>query len=128
MKISIVEIKKLRPHEKINPQRLKQLRQKISADQKIRNPIIVDKNSFAILDGHHRTAVIRSLGLKKIPAYLVNYQSRDIKVLSRRTNIKVSKEMVLSHALSGKKLPVKTTRHIVPYRPRNINIPLKILV
>ena len=128
MRISIIEIKKLKPHEKTNPQRLKQLRQKILADKKIRNPIIVDKNSLTILDGHHRTAAARCLGLKRIPACLINYQNRNIKVLSRRTNIKVSKKMILSHALTGKKLPVKTTRHIIPHRPRNVNIPLKMLI
>jgi hypothetical protein len=37
----------------------------------------------------------------------------------------ISKEEVINYALSGKKFPPKTTRHIIPNRPRNWHVPFE---
>ncbi len=37
----------------------------------------------------------------------------------------ISKKEVISSALSGKKFPPKTTRHIIPKRPRNWHVPFE---
>jgi len=127
MKILLIEVKKLKSHEEINQKHLEKLKRRILIDGKIKNPVIVEKNSLTILDGHHRVQVVRLLKLKKIPAHLVNYTDPKIRVLPRRKNIKVSKAIVLFRAKSGNKFPVKTTRHIIPKRPLSCNIPLKFL-
>lgn len=127
MKIELVEIKKLKPHEKTNLRRLEKLKKRVLIDQKIKNPIIADRNSLTILDGHHRVETIRGLGLKKIPAYLVNYNNSKIRVIPRK-NIEVSKRAVLLHAKNGNKFPPKTTRHIIPKRPKGCNTPLEFLI
>lgn len=43
-------------------------------------PIVVDRNSLTILDGHHRHQAAVILGLDKIPVILVDYLSEDIKI------------------------------------------------
>jgi hypothetical protein len=127
MKIELIEIKKLKPHEKTNPVRMKKLKNRVLIDGKIKNPVIIDRNSLTILDGHHRVETVRLLGLNKIPAYLVNYNNSKIKVFPRK-NIRVSKKLVLSRAKYGYKFPAKTTRHIIPKRPLGCNTPLEFLI
>ncbi|MEJ2779235.1 ParB N-terminal domain-containing protein [Stygiolobus sp. RP850M] len=43
-------------------------------------PIVVDRSSLTILDGHHRHQAAVILGLDKIPVVLVDYRSEDIKI------------------------------------------------
>ena len=64
-------------------------------DNMIKQPIIVDRNTGIILDGHHRYNAARILGLKKIPVFFVDYLSDDVKIEKRREDIEVSKEIVL---------------------------------
>jgi ParB-like chromosome segregation protein Spo0J len=128
MKIELIEIKKLKPHEKTNLAHLEKLKKRVLIDGKIRNPIIIDRNSLTILDGHHRVETVRLLGLNKIPAYLVNYNDSKIKVFPFRKNIRVSKRAVLAHAKHDNKFPPKTTRHVIPKRPLGCNTPLEFLI
>jgi len=127
MKIELIEIKKLKPHEKTNLAHLEKLKKRVLIDGKIRNPIIIDRNSLTILDGHHRVETIRLLGLNKIPAYLVNYNDSKIMVLPRKKT-QVSKRAVLLRAMHGNKFPAKTTRHVIPKRPLGCNTPLEFLI
>ncbi len=127
MEIELVKIEKLKPHEKTDFSRLEKLRKRVLIDKKIKNPIIVDRDSLTILDGHHRVETIRLLGLSKIPACMVNYKDCKIRVFPRR-NIAVSKKVVLQKAKYGSKFPAKTTRHIIPKRPRGCNTPLEFLI
>jgi ParB-like chromosome segregation protein Spo0J len=121
----IVEICELKEHEKINKEYLKRLKQEIKLDKILKDPIIVDRNTKIILDGHHRFNGLKELGYKKILVYFVNYKSPEIRVQSRRKEIKVTKDRVIEVALSGKKFPVKTSKHLIPNRPRNICISLE---
>ncbi|WP_187152649.1 ParB N-terminal domain-containing protein [Acidianus manzaensis] len=50
-------------------------------------PVIVDENTFIILDGHHRTKASKILGIRKIPVYMVDYFDNRIKVNSFALNI-----------------------------------------
>ncbi len=127
MKIELIEIKKLKPHEKTDLAHLKKFKKRVLIDKKIKNPVIVDRDSLTILDGHHRVETIRLLGLNKIPAYLVDYNDSKVKVIPRKS-IEVSKRAVLLHAKNGNKFPPKTTRHIIPRRPKGCNTPLEFLI
>ncbi len=74
-----MRIDKLKPHEAVIDSLVEQLLQDIKQRGLI-YPIIVDKNTFTILDGHHRTEVFRRLGLKKIPAILIDYKQDYVSV------------------------------------------------
>jgi L-serine kinase (ADP) len=125
MKITHLSLKKLKPHEKVSPKRLAKLIRQISEQGYIANPIIVEKEHFIILDGHHRVKALLEMGYKKIPTVLVDYNDDDIVVISRRKKIKVSKKIIVEMALKQKMFPYKTSKHAIPLRPKNINIPLK---
>jgi ParB-like chromosome segregation protein Spo0J len=103
----------LREHEQIEDERLRQIREEIRREGRLRHPILVDKRSGAILDGHHRFRAYRELGFATIPCVLVDYQSDVISVRSRRPDITVSKAEVIRRALSGELFPPKTTQHIL---------------
>jgi len=81
-----------------------------------------------VLDGQHRLAALKALGAKLVPAFLVNYRSPWVKVSSWRPGVRVSKEMVIEAGLSGRKLPPKTSRHVVEgVEVPEVNVPLEAL-
>lgn len=108
-----VSLALLREHEQIESERLRQIREEIRREGRLRHPILVDKHSGVILDGHHRFRAYRELGFETIPCLLVDYHSEVVSVRSRRSDIAVSKAEVIRRALSGELFPPKTTRHIL---------------
>ncbi len=67
--IAVINNNNLKPHEQIKKNYLKKLLHQIKGDGFIDNPIIVDKNTMIILDGHHRFNVLKQLGIKSSPVY-----------------------------------------------------------
>lgn len=120
--IKLVLIAKLRAHEQVCPQRLEQLLAKIKQDGRLKNPIVVDRKTSVILDGHHRVESLRRLGCRVVPIMAVDYFSDQVKVFLRREEL--IKEIVLSRALNKRLLPSKTTRHLIKNRIRGVNIKL----
>ncbi len=78
--IALLEIEKLHDHEQIKEERLKSLIEEIKRDKEVKCPIIVDKYSNVVLDGHHRYFALKSLGCKFVPAHLIDYYDPHIKV------------------------------------------------
>lgn len=70
VKIKLIKNSLLKQHEKIRKNHLKKLLKEITSDGFLDNPIIVDKNTMIILDGHHRFNVLNLLGLSSSPVYL----------------------------------------------------------
>lgn len=126
---AIVNRNGLRPHEQIIGSRIEELVSEITTDGVLKQPVIVDKTSLVILDGHHRVTVLGKLGCIFIPAYLVDYHDEDIQVKSWRDPVqsKVTKESVLVAGLTGHLLPPKTSRHIWPWRLNPCPVPIKTL-
>lgn len=127
-KISIVPNNLIKQHERIRKNHLKKLFNQIRHDGFISDPIVVDKNTMVLLDGHHRFNAIKLLGLTSSPVYLVDYKSRKIKVTSWRGGKKVTKRVVIRAGLSGELLRPKTSRHLIPERPTGLKIPLSKLI
>jgi hypothetical protein len=128
-KISIIKNSLLRQHEKIRKHHLEELSSQIKKDGFISDPIIVDKNTMIILDGHHRFNAIRQLGLTSSPVYLVNYKNRKIKVTSwRKGGEKITKKLVIKAGLSGSLLRPKTSKHFIPERPIGVKTSLSKLI
>lgn len=109
-----IPIEALREHEETDPTRFTEVFRIIQSEGKLDIPIIVDANSYVILDGHHRFRVYKTLGLKEIPCVLVDYFSHHVQLFPRRPDIPVSKEDVIARALKGELYPAKTTRHVFP--------------
>ena len=113
LEIALIELTKLRAHERVDLAHLKQLAREIESDKILKFAIAVDKDTRIILDGHHRLGALRELGCKRIPVTFVNYRESQIKVKSWRNGYKVTKKMVIEAGLSKKKLPPKTSKHMV---------------
>ncbi len=70
VKIKLIKNNLLKQHEMIRKNHLDNLLRQISNDGYLNNPIIVDKNTMIILDGHHRFNAIKLLKLSLSPVYL----------------------------------------------------------
>ncbi len=116
--ITLVNIRKLIAHERVDAARLRSVRANIRAKQVIRRPVIVDRASHVILDGHHRVRVLWEMGAKRVPVLYVRYKDAKICVQLRRKDMlsAILKRYVLDMAVNGKLFPSKTTRHILPGR------------
>jgi len=115
VRFAVVEIGRLRGHERIRPALLEQLMEQIRKDGYLRRPVLVADGELVILDGHHRVEALRALGARMIPAYLIDYFS-DIVRLSTWPDAEVSvvtKEDVIRRGRTGDLFPPKTSRHTV---------------
>jgi L-serine kinase (ADP) len=103
----------LRPHEEIDPARLDRLVEEIRNAGIFYPPVLIDRETRVILDGHHRWNAATRLSLALLPCYSVRYlDDPGIRVMSRRPGIEVTKQSVIDTALSGRTYPHKTTRHM----------------
>ena len=111
--IVFIRIEELREHEEIRPNYLEELKNEILSDGMLKMPIAVDRSTYIILDGHHRLHALKKIGCKKIPVILVDYQSPEIEVIPWREGEKITKEMIIDTALTGKRMRPKTSRHMI---------------
>ncbi|MEM2970863.1 MAG: ParB N-terminal domain-containing protein [Candidatus Bathyarchaeia archaeon] len=132
--VRIVEIALLKGHEKLDAQRLANLKAEIEADGILKKPIVVDINTNVVLDGHHRIGALQALGCSKIPAVFVNYQSPKIGVKTSENGEEYPKHKVIETALKGELLPPKSTWHYITFSKEiahiskiqtPVNVPLK---
>jgi hypothetical protein len=125
-KVSLVEVDRLRTHEAVRKRRVRELVEEIRKESGLKRPVVVDRDSLVVLDGHHRLAALREMGVKKAPVFLVDYFSDQVKVYLRRKELmmKLIKEAVIRMGLSSQVFGCKTTRHLVRDRPRGVKIGL----
>jgi hypothetical protein len=100
---------RLRPTEETLPARLAIVCRDILAEGVWREPILVERDSLAIMDGHHRHQFALREGLSRVPCVLVSYDL--VTLESRRDDLVVTPEGVIARALSGQPYPPKSTRH-----------------
>ncbi len=111
--VCFVEMETLKEHEEIRPEYLEQLKDEILLDGILKMPIAVDKTTYIILDGHHRLHALKRIGCKRIPVILFDYQSTEIEVVPHRDGETVTKEMIIQTVLEGKRMPPKTSKHMI---------------
>ncbi len=136
LKIALLPIDELKPHEKGSPLYLELLRQEILRDGMLKYPIIADEKTHVILDGMHRWLALKSLGYKLMPVILVDaFQNPKIRVGRRRIHRYVSDpdeeitiKRVISAGLSGRLMKPRTTRHFFSFSKfQRINYSLHLL-
>lgn len=110
-RLAMRPVHSLKPHERVDPRRLREVLQSLWDLGVLEQPLIVDAASGVILDGHHRHAAFLELGLRKVPCLLVDYASEEVQLEPRRADVPVSKAEVLRRAHRGELYPPKTTRH-----------------
>jgi len=136
VKIVLVPIDALKPHEKGSPLYLELLKQEILKDGLLKYPIIADEKTHVILDGMHRWLALKSLGCTLIPVMLVDaFQNPKIRVGKRRihryacnSDEELTVEEVISTGLSGRLMKPRSTRHFFPFSKfQQINYSLHLL-
>jgi ParB-like chromosome segregation protein Spo0J len=136
LRIVIMPINGLRPHEKGSPLYLEFLKQEILKDGVLKYPIIADKKTGVILDGMHRWLALKNLGYSRIPAMPIDtFQNKEIRIGKRRihrymndSNEEIPIEKVISAGLSGNLMKPRSTRHFFPFSKfQQINYPLRLL-
>ena len=111
--ICFIELEELKEHEEIRPDYLEELKNEILSDGILKMPIAVDRKTHIILDGHHRLHALKKIGCKRIPVILFDYQSAEIEVCPHREGETVTKEMIIQTVLKGRKMPPKTSKHMI---------------
>jgi len=123
--IKKIDIEKLRPHEEICEIHLNDLLADIKKDGFLADPIIADKDTLVILDGHHRYNTLKRLGARFCPVCLVDYKDGAIAVGCWREGETITKDRVIEAGITGKLLRPQTSRHTIPDRPKGLDVPLE---
>ena len=124
--VVLVETASLRGHEEVIPDNLETRTAKLLS-KGFYKPIIVDRESMVILDGHHKWTAATSLGLVRVPVILVDYLIDEgvlVDVWPECGKESITKTEVLEMGVSGDVFPPKTSRHTLPFKIPSISIPL----
>ena len=124
--VVLVETVSLRGHEEVIPDNLETRTSKLLR-KGFYKPIIVDRGSMVILDGHHKWTAAKSLGLARVPVILVDYLVDEgvlVDVWPDCGRASIAKTEVLEMGVSGDVFPPKTSRHTLPFKIPSISIPL----
>jgi hypothetical protein len=76
--LGILDINSITPHEETRPDILSELSWCITRQGYFSQPVMVDRNSFVVLDGMHRVSALKNLHCLRIPACLINYSDPSI--------------------------------------------------
>jgi hypothetical protein len=105
----------LRPTEEFSPDRLDALTAEILASGQWPFPILVERSSLVVMDGHHRREFALRQALRRVPCLMLDY--RDVELESRRPGIGVTPDEVIARGLAGRPFPPKSTRHTLRSAP-----------
>jgi hypothetical protein len=137
LRIALVPIDELKPHEMGSLIYFELLRQEILEDRVLKYPIIADEKSGVILDGMHRWLALKSLGYALVPVILIDaFQKPKIHVGRRRIHRYVNGqsreipiERVISAGVSGRLMGPRSTRHFFPFSKfQHVDCPLDSLI
>lgn len=129
--IHLVDLPWLKPHEEVvSEKHVDDLLQATLGWGAYISPLLVDRTTGAILDGHHRYHVGKRLGLTRVPAVLVDYMGDHeitVDVWDGCGLQSLTKHQVLAMSLSPHVFPPKTSKHSFSDSLPTIKVPLKTL-
>ena len=131
MRVELVPMEVLRPHEQTIPKKVDELEKMTHRWKAYVLPLVVDKNTGVILDGHHRYQVALRFNLLCLPCVLVDYTGDDSVELDVWPNCgrdSITKDEVIEAGLFEKLFPPKTSRHRLPDHLPPISMPLSRLL
>ncbi|MBA4694643.1 MAG: ParB N-terminal domain-containing protein [Candidatus Poseidoniales archaeon] len=114
--VTLVNIEWLKPHEEIKIKNRDKLLDMTKRWGGFTKPLLVDSQTGAILDGHHRYSVALSLELKRVPVILIDYLEDDeitVDVWPGCGLQSISKQDVINMCLSEELYPPKTSKHTI---------------
>lgn len=121
--MQLIKIDRILPTEEFSIKEARILMKRMIKEGVWRKPICLEKNHLIIMDGHHRFAAAKYLGLKFVPCELYSYE--DVKVGRWREDYEVTPRCIIERGLAGDLYPYKTTDHTFPGGHPVANISLK---
>ncbi|KGW74828.1 parB-like nuclease domain protein [Burkholderia pseudomallei MSHR2990] len=109
--ITLLRPEQLLPTEEFIEARVHEVSREIEAEGCWRHPVLVEQNTHVIMDGHHRREFALRRGYAWIPCLMLDY-SRVI-LESRRPDLVLTPDDVISRGLQRRPYPAKTTRHVL---------------
>ncbi|MEW6592122.1 MAG: ParB N-terminal domain-containing protein [Candidatus Hadarchaeota archaeon] len=79
-RLEVLPVEELKIHEEIVPELLKRLIGDMKSSGLVKDPIIADARTRVVLDGMHRVAASKELGLKYLPVCSVDYSDPRIRI------------------------------------------------
>lgn len=128
--VSLVPLEWLKPHEEIKTKNRDKLLEMTKKWGGFTKPMLVDSQTGAILDGHHRHSVAICLGLKRAPVILIDYLSDDeitVDVWPGCGLERITKQEVIDKSLSADLYPPKTSKHTISNHMPPIHVLLEVL-
>lgn len=128
--VSLVPLEWLKPHEEIKTKNRDKLLEMTKKWGGFTKPMLVDSQTGAILDGHHRHSVAICLGLKRAPVILIDYLSDDeitVDVWPGCGLESITKQEVIDKSLSADLYPPKTSKHTISNHMPPIHVLLEVL-
>jgi len=125
--VVMVEQSSLRGHEEVIQSNLKTRMSKL-LDRGFYKPIIVDRASLVILDGHHKWTAAGLLDLDRVPVIMVEYIEDETVLVDVWPDCEmesITKEEVIKMGMSEGVFPPKTSRHSFSFSIPSIRIPLE---
>ncbi|MCS5536171.1 MAG: hypothetical protein NZ802_09990 [Candidatus Poseidoniales archaeon] len=130
MDVELVPIVWLKPHEEVKPRNVDKLHEMTLRWSAYTKPLLVDRETGTILDGHHRYHVGMRIGLSRLPVIKVDYledESIELDIWPASALESLTKQQIIDTALSENLFPPKTSRHrFSDYLPP-IAVPLDLL-
>ena len=110
--VTLIDINKLNPHEKIIEKKKSSLAKFIKSYEGyyIISSIVCCHESFLIIDGHHRYFALKELGIKKAPVTMIDYKSNNIRTGKKNP---LEKKYIIDIGKSSNLLEPKSTEHAV---------------
>jgi len=131
VEVQLVPLEVLRPHEQTILKKVNQLERMTIRWNAYTKPLLVDRETGTILDGHHRYEIAKRFDLQCLPCVLVDYildDSISVILWPGSDQKEISKEDVLEAASSGNLFPPKTSRHLLSDDLPPISVPLSRLL
>jgi len=122
--LQLIAIDSIRPTERIVDAHARDLAHQMRISDAWTHPLLIERSAQALLDGHHRLAAARLLGLSLVPAILVDYEHPSLRLESWRSDEHFTREQVLAAAASGELMPIKSTRHVIDTPLPRCRLPL----
>ena len=100
LRVTVRPVSSLLPHEETMPDHVEWVARSISEGGVQKDPVIIDKDTGAVLDGMHRLAAFTKLGLENVVCCSVAYSSPKIS-LHRWARVYETKGSAVDDALTG---------------------------
>lgn len=127
MDVSLVDVNMVRPTEEVNPDFVDILVAGMGVSGFWTHPLLLEEQTFAILDGHHRFEAAKRIGLCSVPAVCVSYDNPQVHLESWRPGKRFTPDDILNRARKGNLLPYKSTRHVTDFVLPQVRVPISTL-